>query len=80
MVFMKRLNLMTNGPTSMIGMRGRLYRLSEMGGMAIRNMGVVALTAYACSLVASLKRMATTFPEWIDKATYRKFRMKLLRK
>ena len=37
----------------------------ENGGMAIRNMGVVALTAYACSLVASLKRMAAIFPDWI---------------
>ena len=37
----------------------------ENGGMAIRNMGIVVLTAYACSLVASLKRMANIFPEWI---------------
>ena len=37
----------------------------EKGGLAIRNMGVVALTAFACSLVASLKHMATVFPEWI---------------
>ena len=29
-------------------------------------MGVVALTAFACSLAASLKRMATIFPEWIS--------------
>ena len=33
--------------------------------MAIRNMGVVALTAFACSLTASLKHMANVFPEWI---------------
>ena len=33
--------------------------------MAIRNMGVVALTAFACSLAASLKHMASIFPEWI---------------
>ena len=26
---------------------------------------MVALTAFACSLVASLKHMATIFPEWI---------------
>ena len=40
----------------------------ENGGMAIRNMGmgVVALTAFACSLAASLKRMATIFLEWIS--------------
>ena len=37
----------------------------ENGGMAIRNMGIVALTAYACSLVASLKRIAAIFPNWI---------------
>ena len=37
----------------------------EKGGMAIRNMGVVALTAFACSLTASLKHMANIFPEWI---------------
>ena len=30
----------------------------EKGGMAIRNMGVVALTAFACSLTASLKHIA----------------------
>ena len=36
----------------------------ENGGMAIRNMGIVALTAYACSLVASLKRIAAIFPNW----------------
>ena len=35
----------------------------EKGGMAIRNMGVVALTAFACSLAASLKHMASIFPE-----------------
>ena len=36
----------------------------ENGGMAIiRNMGVIALTAFACSLASSLKRMAT-IPEW----------------
>lgn len=33
--------------------------------MAIRKMGVVALTAFACSLAALLEHMATTFPEWI---------------
>ena len=32
----------------------------EKGGMAIRNMGVVALTAFACSLAASLKHMASS--------------------
>ena len=37
----------------------------EKGGMAMRNMGVVALTAFACSLAASLKHMASIFPEWI---------------
>ena len=37
----------------------------EMGGMAIRNMGVVALTAFACSFAASLRRMAVIFPELI---------------
>jgi hypothetical protein len=37
----------------------------EKGGMAIRNMGVVALTAFACSLAASLKHMASIFPEWV---------------
>ena len=43
----------------------------EMGGMAyghniyIRNMGTVALTAYACSLGVSLKHMAVIFAEWI---------------
>ena len=37
----------------------------EKGGLAIRNMGVVALNAFACSLAASLKHMATIFPEWI---------------
>ena len=37
----------------------------EKGGMAIRNMGVVALTAFACSLAASLKHMAIVFPDWI---------------
>ena len=34
----------------------------EKGGMAIRNMAVVALTAFACSLTASLKHMANIFP------------------
>ena len=37
----------------------------EMGGMAIRNMGVVALTAFACSVAASLRHMAVIFPELI---------------
>ena len=38
----------------------------EKGGMAIRNMGVVALTPIACSLAASLKHMAIISPEqWI---------------
>ena len=36
--------------------------LIEKGGMAIRNMGVAALTAFACSLAASLKHI---FSEWI---------------
>ena len=36
-----------------------------MGGMAIRNMGTVALTAFACSWAASLKHMAVIFPERI---------------
>ena len=36
-----------------------------MGGMAIRNMGVVALTAFACSFAASLRHMAVIFPELI---------------
>merc|ERR1711871_1368616 len=35
----------------------------EKGGMAIRNMAVVALTAFVCSLTASLKHMANIFPE-----------------
>ena len=30
----------------------------EKGGMAIQNMGVVALTAFVCSLATSLKHMA----------------------
>ena len=38
----------------------------ENGGMAMRNMGVVALIAFACSLAASLKHMAIIFPEWIS--------------
>ena len=33
--------------------------------MAIRNMGMVALTAFACSLATSLKHLVTIFPEWI---------------
>ena len=37
----------------------------ELGGMAIRNMAMVALTAFACSLASSLKRMAVIFPERI---------------
>ena len=37
----------------------------EKGGMAIRNMGVVAFTASARSLAASLKHAATIFPEWV---------------
>lgn len=37
----------------------------EKGGMAIRIMGVVALTAFGCSLAASLRHMATILPEWI---------------
>ena len=36
-----------------------------MGGMAIRNMGTVALTAFACSWASSLKHMAVIFPERI---------------
>ena len=42
-----------------------MYKSYLNHGLAIRNMGVVALTAFACSLVASLKHMATVFPEWI---------------
>ena len=37
----------------------------EKGGMAIRNMEVVALSAFACSLATSFKHMALIFPEWI---------------
>ena len=37
----------------------------ELGGMAIRNMAMVALTAFACSLASSLKHMAVIFPERI---------------
>ena len=33
----------------------------EKGGMAIRNMGMVASTAFACSLATSFKHMATIF-------------------
>ena len=45
--------------------RRRLCPLKiEKGGMAIRNMGAVALTAFACSLAAQLKHMATFFFEW----------------
>lgn len=31
----------------------------------IRNMGMVAFTAFACSLVVSLKHMAIILPDWI---------------
>ena len=37
----------------------------ELGGMAIRNMAMVALTAFACSLASSLKHMTVIFPERI---------------
>ena len=43
----------------------RTSQEASLGGMAIRNMGVVAFTAFACSLAASLKHMATIFPEWV---------------
>jgi len=36
----------------------------EKGGMALRNVGAIALTAFACSIAASLKHMATIFPDW----------------
>ena len=39
---------------------------TENGGMAMRSMGVVALATFACSLAASLKRVAIIFPDWIS--------------
>jgi len=44
---------------------GRATLPIEKGGLAMRNIGTVALTAFACSLATSFKHMATIFPEWI---------------
>ena len=36
------------------------------GGMELRSVKLVFLTAFACSLVASLKHLAKAFPDWIN--------------
>ena len=35
------------------------------GGMALRSVKLVSLTAFVCSLIASLKHLAKAFPDWI---------------
>lgn len=37
----------------------------EKGGTDLGNIGLVMLTAFVCSLVASLKDLAEMFPDWI---------------
>ena len=36
------------------------------GGMELRSVKLVFLTAFACSLAASLKHLAKAFPDWIN--------------
>ena len=37
----------------------------EKGGMALNNVVFVSLTAFACSIAASMKELAKVFPDWI---------------
>ena len=37
----------------------------EKGGMALNNAVYVSLTAFACSIAASMKELAKVFPDWI---------------
>ena len=39
------------------------------GGMELRSVKLVFPTAFACSLVASLKHLAKAFPDWINRHT-----------
>ena len=38
----------------------------EKGGMALNNVAFISLTAFACSLVASMRELAKVFPDWIE--------------
>ena len=38
----------------------------EKGGMALRNVALIALTSFTCSLAASLTDLANVFPDWIE--------------
>ena len=37
----------------------------EKGGMGLRNISLISLTAFPCSLAVSLKDLAKSFPNWI---------------
>ena len=38
----------------------------EKGGMALNNVAFISLTAFACSLAASMRELAKVFPDWIE--------------
>ena len=38
----------------------------EKGGRALNNVAFISLTAFACSLVASMRELAKVFPDWIE--------------
>ena len=38
----------------------------EKGGMALSNVAFISLTAFACSLAASMRELAKAFPDWIE--------------
>ena len=39
---------------------------TEKGGMALSNVAFVSLTAFACSLAASIRELAKVFRDWIE--------------
>ena len=50
----------------MIGLYERVALPIEKGGMALNNTAFISLTAFACSLAASMKELAKVFPDWIE--------------
>ena len=50
----------------MIGLYERVALPIEKGGMALNNTAFISLTAFACSIAASMKELAKVFLDWIE--------------
>ena len=51
-------------------LRQRVALPIEKGGVALSDVAFASLTAFACSIAASMKELAKAFPDWIKLALF----------